>query len=56
VGALVDLQHNQVGRCYPFGGHFLDCGLDPVGRVVGPRKLRCELNMTAGDINKGRPV
>ncbi|OAG12332.1 uncharacterized protein CC84DRAFT_112811 [Paraphaeosphaeria sporulosa] len=53
-GALVDLSDNQVGRCYPFPGPNLNCGLT-VGRVDGYRKIRCEIDVTADDINGGRP-
>jgi hypothetical protein len=56
IGVLVDTSDNQVGTCFPLASEHLDCGLDPVGRVVGPRKLACELaDIDAGDINGGRP-
>lgn len=53
-GELVDLDGNVVGLCYPFPGPKLDCGTS-VGRIEGVRKLRCETDYTAEDINDNRP-
>jgi hypothetical protein len=53
-GALVDLQNNVVGKCYIFGGSAITCGLT-VGQVDGERKLRCEVDVTADQINANRP-
>jgi hypothetical protein len=54
-GALVDLQDNVVGKCYLYPSAALQCGLDPIGQVDGERKIRCEVDVTADQINSNRP-
>jgi hypothetical protein len=44
-----------VGNCFPFSDVPLSCGLT-VARVEGFRKLRCQLDKTAADVNAGRDI
>ena len=52
-GDLVDTNDVRVGRCYPWPAAFLTCGLT-VSRLEGYRKLRCEIDVSAEQINSNR--
>lgn len=53
-GGLYDVAGNQVGKCYPWPAPYFECGTG-VGRVEGYRKLKCEIGVTADEINRERP-
>ncbi|KAH6616872.1 hypothetical protein C7974DRAFT_402577 [Boeremia exigua] len=54
--ALIDLEDRVVGSCDVVIGPHFGCGLDPIGQVVGERKLKCEVDVTADQINGNRPT
>ncbi|EAT78036.1 hypothetical protein HBI56_198250 [Parastagonospora nodorum] len=54
-GGLYGLDGRRVGRCYPWPGPWLDCGLK-VGKVQGMREIKCEVQADVSEIIEGHPI